>query len=767
MAITKILYRNGGLRQAIDYITNPVKTAENLLTDYVRCDPGHAAQQMMDTKRALGKTAGRQCYHIIQSFQPDEITPELAHEIARQFAAEHLPGYEAVIATHVDKAHIHSHIVFNSVNAVTGKMYHSTCENYYRQIRGVSDRLCKAHGLSIVLENGEKKTVSYAEWLRQKKSQPTFRSMLEADLHDAIEDANDLGHFFLLMEHRGYEIHHGKRLGFRLRGQEHFMYPERRNPDFSEERIEQAILGNLEQIEAGRKPAFTPRPKPQPYRPHPKHTGFLALYFHYCYLLGRIEKRQYPPRTTPHLRKEIMKADVYKARLKFLQENNITTADDLTACLQQAEAESNDLMPFKNLFNEWFIRDTSRKIRAVQKAKAERGERLGTRAPYGYVKDPETKKLIVDEEAAAVVKRIFALCAAGNGPSRIATILTKENVFCPSYYTYQKYGLTHSALDITKPYHWSDSAVANLLENEIYLGNTVNYRFSTKSYKDKRKIEHPREECLVFENTHPAIIPKEIWDIVRRVRKNKRRRTKMDEQNKYSGLVICADCGKTMVLHRAHTMSADYNHFTCRTYKKDGEACTAHYIRECILDEIVLEDLRRVTAEARGQPQEFAEYLNSKQSAELQKEIRRLEKEKAAMQKRKAELDAIFKKLYEDSVLGRITAEQFQMLSASYTEEQAKLTETLPQRESEIRHLKETVSNTAAFLDKAKRYKDIQELTPELLRLFIQKIVVHEKDVKWSKHAPQTVEIHYADIGCMENRQTAEPEQHNKIPKVS
>ena len=241
----------------------------------------------------------------------------------------------------------------------------------------------------------------------------------------------------------------------------------------------------------------------------------------------------------------------------------------------------------------------------------------------------------------------------------------------------------------------------------------------------------------------------------------------MDEQNKYSGLVICADCGKTMVLHRAHTMSADYNHFTCRTYKKDGEACTAHYIRECILDEIVLEDLRWVTAEARKHPQEFAEYLNSKQSAELQKEIRRLEKEKAAMQKRKAELDAIFKKLYEDSVLGRITAEQFQMLSASYTDEQAKLTESLPLREAEIQRLKETVSNTVAFLDKAKRYTDIQELTPELLRLFIQKIVVHEKEVKWSKHAPQTVEIHYADIGCMENRKTAEPEQRKAIQMVS
>ena len=343
-------------------------------------------------------------------------------------------------------------------------------------------------------------------------------------------------------------------------------------------------------------------------------------------------------------------------------------------------AESNDLMPFKNLFNEWFIRDTSRKIRAVQKSKAERGERLGTRAPYGYAKEPETQKLIVDEEAAAVVKRIFALCAAGNGPSQIARILKKEQVLTPTMYAYAKYGMPHTGLDTQRPYHWSGDTVADMLENEIYIGNTLNYRFSTRSYKDKRKIEHPREECLVFENTHPAIITKEIWDIVQRVRKSKRRRTKMNEQNKYSGLVICADCGKTMVLHRAHTMSADYNHFTCRTYKKYGEACTAHYIRECILDEIVLEDLRRVTAEARAHPQEFAEYLNSKQSAEIQKEIRRLKKEKSAMQKRKAELDAIFKKLYEDSVLGRITAEQFQMLSISYTDEQAKLTESLPQR---------------------------------------------------------------------------------------
>ena len=410
-------------------------------------------------------------------------------------------------------------------------------------------------------------------------------------------------------------------------------------------------------------------------------------------------------------------------------------------------SESNDLMPFKNLFNEWFIRDTSRKIRAVLKAKAERGERLGTRAPYGYRKDPDTKKLIVDEEAAAIVRRIFAMCAGGSGPSQIARILKKEQILTPTMYAYTRYSITHTCLDTAHPYNWSDSAIANLLENEIYLGNTVNMKYSTKSYKDKRRVEHPREECMVFENTHPALITREVWDMVQRVRKNKRRLTKMEEQDKYSGLVFCADCGSNMVLHRAHTMSASYNHFTCRTYKKDGEACTGHYIRECVLDEIVLEDLRRVTSAAREHPEKFAAYIGSKQSAELQREIRRQEKELAAMRKRKAELDVIFKKLYEDNVLGSITTEQFQMLSGSYTEEQNRITAGIPQKENEIQRLRETVSGTDSFLDKAKRYTDITELTPELLRLFIEKIVVHEKEVKWSKHAPQTVEIYYNGIG--------------------
>ena len=410
-------------------------------------------------------------------------------------------------------------------------------------------------------------------------------------------------------------------------------------------------------------------------------------------------------------------------------------------------------MPFKNLFNEWFVRDTSRKIRAVQRAKAQRGERLGTRAPYGYKKDENAKgKLVVDEEAAAVVRRIFALCAAGRGPSQIARLLRREQVLCPAMYAYERFGSKHMGLSLDKPHNWEKSTVAHMLENELYIGNTINMRFSSKSYKDKRKIEHPREECIVIEGSHEAIIDRETWDIVQRVRQNRKRPTKMEELNKYSGLVVCADCGSTMVLHRAHTMKPTQTNFTCRTYKKEGvEVCTAHYIRECILDEIVLEDIRRVTAMAREHTQEFADYICDRQSAELRREIRRQELELSGMKKREAELEAIFKRLYEDSVLGRITAEQFQALSASYVAEQEQLKTAIPQKEREVAKLKTTVSGADNFISKAKRYTDIQELTPELLRLFIEKIVVHEKDVKWSKHARQTVEIHYTDIGVVGN----------------
>ena len=351
MAITKILARKGRLDVGIRYVLNGDKTQERVLTAHLNCDPGHECRQMLETKRAVGKEDGVQYYHLIQSFRLGEVSPELALEIAREFAEEHLAGYQTVIGVHVDREHIHAHILFNSVNADTGEKYHSNARSYYRQIRATSDRLCREHGLSVLIQGEPSKAVSYIEWLRQSRGQPTFRSMLEADLRSAIADANDLGHFFLLMEHMGYEISHGNRLGFRLRGQERFMIPGRKDPLFTEEGIRAAIQGNLAAIEAGRRPAVLPRPRYRPYQKYPKYTGFLALYVHYLYLLGKIGKRQYPPRMTPQLRQEVMRFEQYREQFAFLRDNGITTQTDMAAFTARTEETLASLMKQRTVLN--------------------------------------------------------------------------------------------------------------------------------------------------------------------------------------------------------------------------------------------------------------------------------------------------------------------------------------------------------------------------------------------------------------------------------
>ena len=351
MAVTKILARNGGLKQAIEYVLNGDKTQERVLTARLNCDPGFEYQQMMDTKRELGKLDGRQCYHIIQSFVPGEITPELALQIATEFAAEYLVGYQVVIGTHTDRHHIHSHILFNSVNDATGEKYHCSKSEYFQQIRAVSDRLCREHGLSVIMQGDGQKSISYIEWLRQSKGQPTYRSMLEVDLKVSIEDANSIGDFFRLMERKGYEIKHGNRLGFKLRGQAHFMYPERKNPQYSEDGIRAAIDSNMDAIFMGKQLAIVHREPYKPYKKHPKYTGFLALYYHYLYILGKMEKQQYPPKVKGKMRQEVMRFEQFRAQFQFLNEHGISTEADMDAFVEKTKEQIKVLIKQRTILN--------------------------------------------------------------------------------------------------------------------------------------------------------------------------------------------------------------------------------------------------------------------------------------------------------------------------------------------------------------------------------------------------------------------------------
>lgn len=415
--------------------------------------------------------------------------------------------------------------------------------------------------------------------------------------------------------------------------------------------------------------------------------------------------------------------------------------------------EGNELAPFKNLFNEWYARDTSKKIRASIKARAERGERVGTTTPYGYVKDPNQKgHLIVDPEAAAIVKKIFKLCADGLGPSQIAKVLREEKVLKPTAYRFMQTGTKLTKTDLGDKYRWRENTIEKILANEIYLGHTINCRTRVISYKDKRTLPVPQNEQYRYENTHEAIIDKVTWDICQRMRQSKHRTIKKyDTVNKYNGILFCADCGNKMNFQRGHTVDPKNFSFVCsRNRKHMGEdICTPHTIRECILDEIVLDKIREATYFARNNAKEFSKLIYEKNSAEIKKELSQKEKELSKLVKRNDELNLLFKRLYEDNVLGKVTNEQFRMLSEIYNEEQQNITERLPDLQSDIESLKSSQTNTDTFVSISNQYTDITELTPEILHTFISKIVIHEREKKWSKSSSQQIDIYFNYIGSI------------------
>ncbi|MBQ8830561.1 MAG: DUF4368 domain-containing protein, partial [Oscillospiraceae bacterium] len=429
---------------------------------------------------------------------------------------------------------------------------------------------------------------------------------------------------------------------------------------------------------------------------------------------------------------------------------------------------SGDFNPIRNWANELHAKETSKKVRTTKRMQAERGERSGGKVPYGYKKkSADGKDIIPDEETSVIVQYIFKLCAGGKGPSQIARILENEQILTPAHYYYRKYGKGQAGMDMQRPYGWSSTSVAHILDNMIYLGHTHSLKSTTLSYKNKTRVDIPENEQIIVKDTHEPLIDKELWDIVQDVRSHKRRPPKhMDEPNMFAGLVFCADCGKPMVLYRTESIKRSQFHLKCYTYGKKGKNfCTPHQIRETDLKQVVLDDLLRVTHFARMKERQFAAYITAKNSAELRQEINALQKDLDSMQRRNDELTALFKRLYEDNVLGRITNEQFRRLSADYNAEQKTLEGAIPVKMERLEKLKASAANVDAFIEKAKRFRTINELTPELLRLFIQRIEIGERAKKYSHSAAQDIRIVYRDIGMVDsNMEKGEQPVHLVAP---
>ncbi len=397
----------------------------------------------------------------------------------------------------------------------------------------------------------------------------------------------------------------------------------------------------------------------------------------------------------------------------------------------------NDFAPFKNLINEFYAKDVSRKVRAVFKAKGQSGKPLAARAPYGYKKS-ETDKNVweIDEPAAEIVRKIFKLCIGGYGPLQIAKRLNAESIPPPSAH-FAEMG-TNGNNRVAK--RWDQRTVRDVLEKVEYAGHTANFKGTTKSYKCKKRIKFPKEDWLIFENTHEPIVSQHDFDLVQQLRANKRKPQRSNEPNPFSGIVFCADCGAKLYLNRGKGLLSKYESMKCGTYSRNYHECTVHYIRTRILKEIVLGEINKLLTAVNDNEDSFIQNLMDKSSATHLEDVKKAKKLLSKDERRISELDRLFRRLYEDNVLGKIDDERFSQMSADYTKEQRSLRDEAAKLREFIEVKEQKSSDISRFMQIVRRHEIVSDLTPKVMHEFVEKIIVHEAD-KSSGHREQEVEI--------------------------
>lgn len=433
--------------------------------------------------------------------------------------------------------------------------------------------------------------------------------------------------------------------------------------------------------------------------------------------------------------------------------------------IDSSNQQDSDFTPFLNIMNEWYARDSSRKIQAIFKARMQEGKRVSPSVPYGYRRDPDDKQhLIIDPEPAAVVRRIFKLVLEGNGVNRIADILYADKILIPSAYAEKYYPENQHSKSFHDPIRWTNQTIIHILEKREYMGHTVLGKTISESYKTKKRRKATEDELMIFENTHEAIIDEETWNNVQRLIETKRRPKKNGAPPcRLSGLLYCADCGSKLS-HRYNSRNkydAD-NSYGCSSYRQYTRNCTMHYIRVSVVEKLILETIREVSAYALSNEKEFVKKVREasdvQQEATMKEYRRRLGKAK----RRHEELDDLVKKLYESFATGKIPEKHFDRLLSGYDNEQTTLEAEMQELQTGLDRYGADSVRADRFLELVKRYTDFSELTTPMLNEFIEKVVVHEAD-KSTGDRVQKVDIYLNFIGAftvpkMEAALTAEQE---------
>ena len=439
--------------------------------------------------------------------------------------------------------------------------------------------------------------------------------------------------------------------------------------------------------------------------------------------------------------------EVGKLMEEFFPEHNIrfvSVSDNI-----DTDEGENELAPIKNLFNEWYSRDISKKRRISNKIKGNAGEPMG-QPPYGYQKDPDNpKRWIIDEEAAAVVRRIYRMSLDGCGVEQIADALSKDGILTPRFYWQQKGIHRPGKAPKYDPCHWNRSTITRILTLQEYCGDVLNFKTYSKSYKNKRRLENDRENWAIFLDVHEPIIQRSTWEKVQEKRgKIRKRRTHEGERNMFSGLLVCADCGNNLHFH-FNQGNPEITYFNCSNYKGNRGTCTStHYIRADFLEQVILAEIRRLTKFVSHYEKEFAKLMMGFSQKAAADEVRTTLRELDAAIYRDKELDSLFERLYEDNVAGKITDERFARMSSKYEAEQKELRDKIKALQDAVERTKSKAVTADMFISAVRKYTRARKLTPRMLNELIEKIEVHQAekvDGVWQ----QKLTIHYHCVGVV------------------
>ena len=783
------------MKERFDYGQNPDKTEGGELISSYGCDHMTADAEFLLSKAKYKAATGREqrrdadvlCYQIRQSFKPGEITPEEANRIGYETAMRWTKGkYAFFVATHTDKAHIHNHIYYNSTSLDCTRKFRDFIGSG-RAVRRLSDRICLENNLSVITNpklHSKGRFLHYGAWLGTER-QPPYKEQLRLAINEALaKRPADFDAFLRLMEASGFTVKHGRggAISFLVPGQERAT------------RLRASTLGDsydpedIKAVIAGERP-IPEQPVLVPAAPRrvnlivdiqerlrsgsnqkkilqkaAKDKGYTdTIFFVDDGITGTTMKRPGFQKMIAAIEAGYISAvfvkDLSRLGRNYIEVGKLTEEFfplhdvRLVAVSDGVDSDEgeDDFTPFKNIMNEYYAKDISKKRRIVNKMKGNAGIPLSP-PPYGYIKNPDDPRFwVVDPVAADVVRRIYRMALEGYGLAETAAALGADGIVNPTYYWRSKGTSRGGSKSTLEPTKWGHTTIKKILTTQEYCGDVINFKSYSKSYKMKRRIENSEENRAIFLNVHEAIIDRPTWEKVQALKAGTRRKrpTVTQEPSAFSGVMKCPECGGNLNFH-FNQNNHDIKFFSCQNHNSGLRKCSStHYIRLDFLEQVVLYEVHRLACFANEYENDFIKAMVGRSAKVAENERVRKKRELDGLLARDRELDTLFERLYEDNVSGKIDDARFAKMAKRYEQEQGENAGRIKALRLEVKKLEEKRMDVDDFLETVRHYTDATKITKRMVAELIDHIEVYPA-VKEDGVTNQRVTIHYNCIGAFE-----------------